>query len=78
MINLEMGQPFIHIFRTPSGHYIYDVNTNTILKVSKDTHEYLNTKVCNLILQVTQNCTRKMQSNFILAFMAGNRYWNFR
>ena len=94
-----MGQPFIHIFRTPSGHYIYDVNTNTILKVSKDTyeylekkdygsacdlqevkdlinqgylksnhveescnpitpyiHQYLDTKVCNLILQITQNC----------------------
>ena len=44
MINLEMGQPIIHIFKNPSGHYIYDVNTNTILKVSKDTYEYLEKK----------------------------------
>lgn len=104
MVDLEIEQPFIHIFRTPSGHYIYDVNTNAILKISKNTyeclekknysdagvlpeikdlvnqgylksrhveesynpitpyiHQYLDTKVCNLVLQITQNCNLRCE-----------------
>ena len=26
-------EPFIHLFSTPLGYYLYDVNTNEILKI---------------------------------------------
>ncbi len=35
--------PFVHLFCTSVGHYIYDVNTDTILKVSKDVYKTLKT-----------------------------------
>lgn len=97
-------KPFIHLFKAPTGHYIYDVNKNSIVKVTNDTyeyfeskdykniskndeirslinkgylknthieesynpitpyiHQYLDTKVCNLILQVTQNCNLRCE-----------------
>lgn len=33
--------PYIHLFKTCDNYYIYDVNTNTILKMQKDIFEYL-------------------------------------
>ncbi|MBW9159133.1 Cys-rich peptide radical SAM maturase CcpM [Clostridium tagluense] len=34
--------PFIHLFKTSNGYYFYDVNTDSILNISKDSYEYLN------------------------------------
>ena len=33
--------PFIHLMETPLGHYLYDVNTNTQLRISEESHRYL-------------------------------------
>jgi uncharacterized protein len=33
--------PYIHLFKTPDNYYIYDVNTNRILRTQKDIYEYL-------------------------------------
>lgn len=33
--------PFVHLFRTPGGYYIFDVNTNTIIKTKKETYDLL-------------------------------------
>lgn len=33
--------PFIHLFKTHDNYYIYDVNTNMILSIQKDTYKYL-------------------------------------
>ncbi|MFI3173127.1 MAG: radical SAM protein, partial [Eubacteriales bacterium] len=33
--------PFIHLFQTSNGNYIYDVNTDSILAIGKDEYEYL-------------------------------------
>lgn len=33
--------PFIHTFKTPLGFYLYDVNTNEILKIEEDVYYYL-------------------------------------
>ena len=33
--------PFIHIFKTPKENYIYDVNTNSILKVQSEIYKIL-------------------------------------
>ncbi len=92
-------EPFVHMFKTPLGYYIYDVNTNDIIKIDEDIYcclrkegpaggdviekinqlkemgylktnrveetehpatellpFYLNAKVGQLVLQVTQNC----------------------
>lgn len=34
-------KPFIHALRTPLGYYIYDVNTNMLVGVDKDTYQFL-------------------------------------
>lgn len=34
-------KPFIHLFRTSKGYYFYDVNTDSILKVSQKTYNLL-------------------------------------
>ena len=39
---MEGKIPFIHLFQTPLGYYLYDVNTNDIVKINKNTYEYLN------------------------------------
>lgn len=33
---MTMNKPFIKLFRASSGYYIYDVNTNSVLKVKED------------------------------------------
>lgn len=35
-------QPFIHVFRTPIGCYFFDVNTDSIVKVTEDVYKKLN------------------------------------
>lgn len=37
----ECDKPFIHLFSTPLGYYIYDVNTNNVLKVPAEIYYYL-------------------------------------
>lgn len=34
-------QPFVHLFQTSNGFYLYDVNTDSILDIEKDTYQYL-------------------------------------
>lgn len=34
-------KPFIHLIKSPYHHYVFDVNTNSILRVSKELSEYL-------------------------------------
>jgi uncharacterized protein len=38
---MDTEKAFIHLFRTPGGYYVYDVNTNVILKTEKEDYEYL-------------------------------------
>ena len=37
-----MLNPFVHLFKTPGGYYLYDVNKNVILNISEDQYETLN------------------------------------
>ena len=34
-------EPFIHLFSCSTGYYLYDVNTDSILKVTPDTYQRL-------------------------------------
>lgn len=40
-MNHSKDLPFIHLFQTPLGYYFFDVNTGQIVKVQKDTYEFL-------------------------------------
>ncbi|MGE5630833.1 MAG: Cys-rich peptide radical SAM maturase CcpM [Caulobacteraceae bacterium] len=35
------GNAYVHFFQTRDNNYVYDVNTNSILKVSKEIYDYL-------------------------------------
>lgn len=37
----DKENPFIHLFQTAFGYYLYDVNTNQIIKIKQDTYERL-------------------------------------
>ena len=102
---MKIDAPFIHLFKTPLGFYLYDVNTGQILKIDKRVYNYLanvkkdtdeetlqkinilreegflknnrveitehpytellpfalQTRMGNLILQVTQNCNLRCE-----------------
>lgn len=36
------GKPFVHLLKSSFGYYVYDVNTNEIIAISKEVYEYLN------------------------------------
>lgn len=36
--------PYIHLFETPLGYYVYDVNTNNIIKIENELYDYLSGK----------------------------------
>ena len=40
-----MWKPFVHFFKTPKGNYLYDVNTNAIVRVSSQLYEYLSSEI---------------------------------
>ena len=33
--------PFVHLMKSPYCYYVFDVNTNSIVRVSKELYEYL-------------------------------------
>lgn len=37
--NLEEKKPFIHLFNTSIGYYFFDVNTDSIVNVSKEVYD---------------------------------------
>ncbi len=41
------SKPFIHLFKNSSAYYVYDVNTNKIITVSKDIYNFLSGKVAD-------------------------------
>lgn len=45
---MSTDKPFIHLFRTPGGHYLFDVNTNNILKISRRLYEKLSVALKNI------------------------------
>lgn len=35
------AKPFIHLFKCSTGFYLYDVNTDAILKIQEETYQLL-------------------------------------
>lgn len=52
---------FVHLFKTPGGFYLYDVNRNSILKVEKSVYEYLN--VCRESISYNDLCDRDSKND---------------
>lgn len=46
---LGNSKPFIHLFKTPYAYYIYDVNTNSILRTGEAIFQYLFKEQKNLL-----------------------------
>jgi uncharacterized protein len=44
---MTVEKPFIHLLKTPGGYYIYDVNTNRILKTGESVYRYLGDELKN-------------------------------
>ena len=42
--NLKENKPFIKLFRTPRGFYLYSVNRNTVINISEEVYRYLDGK----------------------------------
>lgn len=34
-------KPFVHVLKSPYSHYVYDVNTDSVLKISEELYDYL-------------------------------------
>ena len=41
MRKMRESGPFIHLFKTSLGYYVYDVNTGQVLKIDKGVYDYL-------------------------------------
>lgn len=54
-------KPFIHLFSTSIGYYIYDVNTDVILKISKEVYDMLNGKEIELKQKETVEYINKLK-----------------
>ena len=63
------AEPFAYPFRTLGGHYIYDVNTNKIVKVSEEVHDYFKSGT-NELLPAVENEIGKMKEK---GFLSGKR-----
>lgn len=40
--------PFFHVFQTSDGNYLFDVNTDRILKIPEDVYVYLSSIECGV------------------------------
>ena len=38
---MQKEKPYIHLFKTPGGYFIYDVNTNAIIKIQESIYNFL-------------------------------------
>ncbi len=52
---------FIHLFKTPGGHYLYDVNKNVILSLSEEQYKILNYRN----IDDTDKCTSEFSAQAI-------------
>ncbi len=50
------GKPFIHLFNTKMGNYLFDVNKNQIVKISESVYDYLSNACSEAIEKEIENC----------------------
>ena len=50
------GKPFIHLFNTKMGNYLFDVNKNQFVKISESVYDYLSNACSEAIEKEIENC----------------------
>ena len=61
---------FIHLFKTLGCYYIYDVNTNTILNISKDLYDYFDNNVKTNKNFVNRELNKKISKLYDSGFLS--------
>lgn len=64
-------KPFIHLFSTPGGYYIYDINANTVLKANKHVHNLLEAEQKNI---QNDNSSQNVEADNIITRMRRDGY----
>lgn len=59
------SKPFIYPFSTPGGYYIFDVNTNRIINVSKEVYDYLAGKKDEITSATKGEISKMMRDGFL-------------
>ncbi len=66
---MDDEKSFVHLMRTPYGNYVFDVNTNIIVKVEKDVYDALkkNNKSADACSNSTSEKINRMKSEGLLS-----------
>lgn len=55
------NNPFIHVFKTPFFTYAYDVNTDSVIKISKELYDYLMDLEHGVVTEKTEEVHSEME-----------------
>lgn len=66
---MKVDAPFIHLFTTPLGFYLYDVNTGQILRIDKGIYNYL----ANIEKDIDEETLKKINMLREEGFLKKNR-----
>lgn len=69
--------PFVHLFKTPGGYYLYDVNRNVILNLSEDQYKiidyYIKGDICKNISEFDTQALESINHLYELGFLSEKR-----
>lgn len=84
-MTMKQEKPFIHLFKTSTGCYFFDVNTDSIVKVSEETYEKLehdteheedkcisNLRKCGLLKPNKERITKHPETDMIPYYLESN------
>lgn len=63
-------EPFIHLFHTEAGYYLFDVNRNTILRIAKDVYTHLKGNHADIDNKAVSDAIEKIRC---LGYLSSNR-----
>ena len=72
-IRNEEKNPFFHVFQTSEGSYLFDVNTDRILKISKDVYKYLYSIESGITTQVEPSVHKYVENLKNEGYLSSNR-----
>jgi len=55
------NNPFIHVFKTPFSTYAYDVNTDSVIKISKELYDYFMDLEHGVVTEKTEEVHNEME-----------------
>ncbi|KUO77166.1 MAG: hypothetical protein APF77_01745 [Clostridia bacterium BRH_c25] len=67
------GNAYVHLFQTRDNNYVYDVNTNSILKVSKEIYDYLKQRTDGCKESVNEQMEQEIGKMLSAGFLSSKR-----